>query len=36
MFDRMQPEQRKQAIAEYKKLSEQAAPVGEIKRLRAE
>ena len=36
MFDRMQPEQRKQAIAEYKKLSEQASPVGEIKRLRAE
>ncbi len=36
MFDRMQPEQRKQAIAEYKKLSEQAAPVGEIKRLQAE
>jgi len=36
MFDRMQPEQRKQAIAEYKKLSEQAAPVGEVKRLRAE
>ena len=36
MFDRMQSEQRKQAIAEYKKLSEQAAPVGEIKRLRAE
>ena len=36
MFDRMQPEQRKQAIAEYKKLSEQSAPVGEIKRLRAE
>lgn len=36
MFDRMQPEQRKQAIAEYKKLSEQAAPLGEIKRLRAE
>jgi peptide deformylase len=36
MFDRMQPEQRKQAIAEYKKLSEQALPVGEIKRLRAE
>lgn len=36
MFDRMQPEQRKQAIAEYKKLSEQAAPVGEIQRLRAE
>ena len=36
MFDRMQPEQRKQAIAEYKKLSEQASPVGDIKRLRAE
>ena len=36
MFDRMQPEQRKQAIAEYKKLSEHASPVGEIKRLRAE
>ena len=36
MFDRMQPEQRKQAIAEYKKLSEQGSPVGEIKRLRAE
>ena len=36
MFDRMQPEQRKQAIAEYKKLSEQASPVGEIMRLRAE
>ena len=36
MFDRMQPEQRKQAIAEYKQLSEQASPVGEIKRLRAE
>jgi peptide deformylase len=36
MFDRMQPEQRKQAIAEYKKMSEQASPVGEIKRLRAE
>ena len=36
MFDRMQPEQRKQAIAEYKKLSEQASPVGEIQRLRAE
>ena len=36
MFDRMQPEQRKQAIAEYKKLSEQASSVGEIKRLRAE
>ena len=36
MFERMQPEQRKQAIAEYKKLSEQSAPVGEIKRLRAE
>jgi peptide deformylase len=36
MFDRMQPEQRKQAIAEYKKLSEQASPVGEVKRLRAE
>ena len=36
MCDRMQPEQRKQAIAEYKKLSEQASPVGEIKRLRAE
>jgi len=36
MFDRMQPEQRKQAITEYKKLSEQATPVGEIKRLRAE
>ena len=36
MFDRMQPEQRKQAIAEYKKLSQQSAPVGEIKRLRAE
>lgn len=36
MFDRMQPEQRKQAIAEYKMLSEQASPVGELKRLRAE
>ena len=36
MFNRMKNEQRKQAIAEYKKLSEQASPVGEIKRLRAE
>ena len=36
MFDRMQPEQRKLAIAEYKKLTENAANVGDIKRLRAE
>lgn len=36
MFDRMQPEQRKKALAEYKRISEGAAPIGEIKHLRAE
>jgi len=36
MFDRMQPEQRKAAIAEYKKLTEQAAGLGAPKRLKAE
>jgi peptide deformylase len=36
MFDRMQPEQRKSAIAEYKKLTEQAAGLSAPKRLKAE
>lgn len=36
MFDRMQPEQRKAAIAEYKKLTEQAAELSAPKRLKAE
>lgn len=36
MFDRMQPEQRKAAMAEYKKLSEQAAGLSAPKRLKAE
>ena len=36
MFDRMQPEQRKQAIAEYKRLTEQAEPLKSPKRLKAE
>jgi peptide deformylase len=36
MFDRMQPEQRKAAIAEYKRLSEQATVLGAPKRLKAE
>ena len=36
MFDRMQPEQRKQAIAEYQRLTEQAAPLKAPKRLKAE
>jgi peptide deformylase len=36
MFDRMQPEQRKAAIAEYKRLSEQATGLGGPKRLKAE
>jgi peptide deformylase len=36
MFDRMQPEQRKAAIAEYKKLTEQAAGLSAPKRLKAE
>ncbi|MEY3566195.1 MAG: peptide deformylase [Actinomycetota bacterium] len=36
MFDRMQPEQRKAAMAEYKKLTEQAAGLGAPKRLKAE
>ena len=36
MFDRMQPEQRKQAIAEYKRLTEQAEPLKAPKRLKAE
>jgi peptide deformylase len=36
MFDRMQPEQRKAAIAEYKRLSEQATGLGAPKRLKAE
>ena len=36
MFDRMQPEQRKQAIAEYKRLTEQAELLKSPKRLKAE
>jgi peptide deformylase len=36
MFDRMQPEQRKQAMAQYIMITEQAAPVEGIVRLRAE
>lgn len=36
MFDRMQPEQRKAAIAEYKKLTDQAAGLSAPKRLKAE
>jgi peptide deformylase len=36
MFDRMQPEQRKLAIAEYKRLTEQAEPLAAPKRLKAE
>ena len=36
MFDRMQPEQRKAAMAEYKKLTEQVAGLGAPKRLKAE
>jgi peptide deformylase len=36
MFDRMQPDQRKAAMAEYKKLTEQAAGLGAPKRLKAE
>ena len=36
MFDRMQPEQRKQAIAQYVKITEQVDPVEGIVRLRAE
>jgi len=36
MFDRMQPEQRKAAIAEYKKLTEQATGLSSPKRLKAE
>lgn len=36
MFDRMQPDQRKAAIAEYKKLTEQAAELSAPKRLKAE
>ncbi|MFN5605682.1 MAG: peptide deformylase [Actinomycetes bacterium] len=36
MFDRMQPEQRKAAMAEYKKLTEQAAGLSAPKRLKAE
>ncbi len=36
MFDRMQPDQRKAAIAEYKKLTEQAAGLSAPKRLKAE
>ena len=36
MFDRMQPEQRKAAIAEYKKLTEQATGLAAPKRLKAE
>lgn len=36
MFDRMQPEQRKQAIAEYKRLTEQAESLKSPRRLKAE
>ena len=36
MFDRMQPEQRKQAMAQYIMITEQAAPVEGIVHLRAE
>jgi peptide deformylase len=36
MFDRMQPEQRQAAMAEYKKLTEQAAGLSAPKRLKAE
>ncbi len=36
MFDRMQPEQRKEALAEYKRLVEQASGVAAPRRLRAE
>ena len=36
MFDRMQPEQRKQAMAQYIKITEQVDPVEGIVRLRAE
>ena len=36
MFDRMQPDQRKAAIAEYRKLTEQAAGLSAPKRLKAE
>ena len=36
MFDRMQPEQRKQAIAEYKRLTEQAEPLSTPRRLKAQ
>ena len=36
MFDRMQPDQRKAAIAKYKKLTEQAAGLSAPKRLKAE
>jgi len=36
MFDRMQPEQRKEALAEYKRLVEQATGTTTPRRLRAE
>jgi peptide deformylase len=36
MFDRMQPEQRKEALAEYKRLVEQASGAVAPRRLRAE
>ncbi|MGA1715925.1 MAG: peptide deformylase, partial [Ilumatobacteraceae bacterium] len=36
MFDRMQPEQREQAIAEYRRLAAQADAAGAPRRLRAE
>ncbi len=36
MFDRMQPEQRKEALAEYKRLVEQASGAATPRRLRAE
>jgi peptide deformylase len=36
MFDRMQPEQRKEALAEYKRLTEQASSLSAPRRLRAD
>lgn len=36
MFDRMQPEQRKQALAEYRRLVEQVSAPGAPRRLKAE
>lgn len=36
MFDRMQPEQRKEALAEYKRLTEQASSLSAPRRLRVD